>query len=219
MNRRNLLLFDFDGVLADSLDLYAEVVARSLARIGTPIVKSKEDYLALFEGNFYESMATQGVDLAAFSEAVKERLPGIDYDGMKPFDGLAPVLELLQRGNILAVVSSNGSETIRRMLVRFGFDRFFQGIFGSDFLHSKKEKIAHALSEFGIPRERTLYIGDTTGDIREARRAGVRTAAVTWGWHSREKLAAACPDFLVESPEGLLQMAAAFQGMKEVQRS
>ncbi len=59
----HLFLFDFDGVLVDSLDLYAGMVTRCLERIGTPIVKSKEDYLALFDGNFYESMAAAGVDL------------------------------------------------------------------------------------------------------------------------------------------------------------
>ena len=206
MKERNLFLFDFDGVLADSLDLYSEAVARCLLRIGTPIVKNREDYLALFEGNFYESMAAKGVDLVAFAGAAKEILPGIDYDAMKPFDGLIPILEALQKDHLLAVISSNGSRTIRRMLERFGFDPYFQEVFGSDFLFSKKDKIAHALSKYGIDRERTFYIGDTTGDILEAREAGVRTVAVTWGWHSRERLAAAHPDFLVETPEDLLRM-------------
>ena len=208
MKERNLLLFDFDGVLADSLDLYAEAVARCLLRIGTPIVKNREDYLALFEGNFYESMAAKGVDLAAFAGAAKEILPGLDYDAMKPFDGLIPVLEALRKENLLVVISSNGFRTISRMLDLFGFDRFFEGILGSDFLFSKKEKIAHALAKYGIDRRRTFYIGDTTGDILEAREAGVRTVAVTWGWHSREKLVAARPDFLVDRPEDLLQMGA-----------
>ena len=208
MRERNLLLFDFDGVLADSLDLYAEAVARCLLRIGTPIVKNREDYLALFEGNFYESMAAKGVDLAAFAGAAKEILPGLDYDAMKPFDGLIPVLEALRKENLLVVISSNGFRTISRMLDLFGFDRFFEGILGSDFLFSKKEKIAHALAKDGIDRRRTFYIGDTTGDILEAREAGVRTVAVTWGWHSREKLVAARPDFLVDRPEDLLQMGA-----------
>ena len=144
-------LFDFDGVLADSLDLYAEAVARCLERIGTPIVKNREDYLALFDGNFYESMAARGVDLAAFAQAAKEILPGIDYDAMKPFDGLIPVLEALQKDHLLAVISSNGSRTIRAMLERFGFDPYFQEILGSDFLFSKKEKIDHALEKYGIP--------------------------------------------------------------------
>lgn len=209
MSDRYLFLFDFDGVLADSLDLYAEAVGRCLVQIGTPIVKNREDYLALFEGNFYESMAAKGIDLDAFAKAAKEILPGIDYDAMKPFDGLIPVLEALQKDHTLAVISSNGFRTISRMLERFGFDRFFQGILGSDFLFSKKDKIMHALSQYGIDRMRTFYIGDTTGDIREAREAGVRPVAVTWGWHSREKLAAAHPDFLVDRPGDLLRMGTA----------
>jgi len=203
---RKLFLFDFDGVLADSLDLYAEAVARCLERIGTPIVKNREDYLALFEGNFYESMAARGVDLAAFAQAAKEILPGIDYGAMKPFDGLIPVLDALQKDHLLAVISSNGSRTIRRMLERFGFDPYFEEVLGSDFLFSKKDKIDYALAKYGIPPERTFYIGDTTGDIVEARAAGVRTVAVTWGWHSRERLVAAHPDFLVETPEVLLSI-------------
>jgi phosphoglycolate phosphatase len=206
VNEKDLFLFDFDGVLSDSLDLYAEAVARCLERIGTPIVKTREDYLTLFEGNFYESMAARGVDLAAFAGAAQEILPGIDYDAMRPFDGLLPVLEFLKKDHLLVVISSNGSRTIHRMLERFGFDRCFEEVLGSDFLFSKKEKIDHALAKYGIPPERTFYIGDTTGDIVEARAAGVRTVAVTWGWHSREKLAAAHPDFLVETPEGLLAM-------------
>ena len=206
MKDRKLFLFDFDGVLSDSLDLYAEAVARCLERIGTPIVKTREDYLALFEGNFYESMAAKGVDLVAFAGAAIEILPGIDYDAMKPFDGLIPVLEALQKDHLLAVISSNGFRTISRMLERFGFDPYFEEILGSDFLFSKKEKIDHALAKYGIPPERAFYIGDTTGDIVEARAAGIRTVAVTWGWHSRERLAAAHPDFLVDRPEDLLRM-------------
>ncbi|MCX5837210.1 MAG: HAD family hydrolase [Deltaproteobacteria bacterium] len=206
MKERNLFLFDFDGVLADSLDLYAEAVTRCLERIGTPIIQDREDYLALFEGNFYESMAARGVDLAAFARAAKEIMPGIDYDAMRPFGGLLPVLESLKKDHLLAVISSNGSKTIRKMLDRFGFDPYFQEVLGSDFLFSKREKIDHALAKYGIPPERTFYIGDTTGDIAEARAAGVRTVAVTWGWHSRERLVAARPDVLVETPEDLLRM-------------
>ena len=200
----SLFLFDFDGVLADSLDLYSDAVARCLERVGTPIVKSTEDYLDLFDGNFYESMAARGVDLAAFTQAAKEILPAIDYDAMKPFSGLIPVLAALQKDHILAVVSSNGSKTIRKMLVRFGFDPYFREVFGFDFLFSKKEKIGHALEKYGILREKAFYIGDTAGDMLEARSAGISSVAVTWGWHDRERLLAVRPDFLIDTPEGLL---------------
>ena len=133
-------------------------------------------------------------------------MPGLDYDAMKPFDGLIPVLAALSRDHFLLVISSNGSKTIRKMLVRFGFDSYFREILGADFLASKKEKIDYALEKYGIPAERAFYIGDTAGDVKEARAAGVRSVAVTWGWHSRERLLAAHPDFLVDTPEGLLQL-------------
>lgn len=204
-----LFLFDFDGVLVDSLDLYADAVKRSLERIGMPILKDKEDYLALFDGNFYESLAAAGVDLATYHEAVREILPRIDTNAMKPFDGLIPVLAVLQRDHHLAVVSSNGYQTIRTMLDKFGFAPYFREILGADFRFSKKEKIAYALEKYGIPGERAFYIGDTAGDIQEARAAGVRAVAVTWGWHSRERLAAAGPDFLIDRPEELLSIPAA----------
>jgi phosphoglycolate phosphatase len=204
MKEKDLFLFDFDGVLADSLEIYSEAVVRCLERIGTPIVKTREDYLALFEGNLYESMEARGVNLADYAQAAREIMPGIDFGAIKPFAGLLPVLADLNRENFLVVISSNASKTIGKMLLRFGFDSYFEEIFGADFLVSKKEKIDHALVKYGIPPERTFYIGDTAGDIREARAAGVRAVAVTWGWHSRERLAAAGPDFLVETPEGLL---------------
>jgi phosphoglycolate phosphatase len=204
MTMKSIFLFDFDGVLADSLDLYADAVSRCLERIGMPFVKGREDYLALFDGNYYESMAARGVDLVAFAQATKEIFPAIDYDTMKPFPGLVPVLDALQKDHLLAVVSSNGSRTIGKMLSRFGFEPYFQEIFGYDFLFSKKEKIDYALEKYGIPRERAIYIGDTCGDILEAKAAGVRSVAVTWGWHDRERLLAVRPDFLVDTPEGLL---------------
>lgn len=204
---KTLLLFDFDGVLVDSLDLYADAVARCLERIGTPIVKSKEDYLSLFDGNFYESMAARGVDLARYAEAAREILPRIDYGAMKPYDGLIPVLAALAKDHILAVISSNGYRTIRTMLDRFGFAPYFRELLGADFRFSKKEKIVYLLEKYGIPGVQTFYIGDTAGDIREARAAGVRSVAVSWGWHSRERLAAAQPDFLVDTPRELLTVA------------
>jgi len=206
VNEIRLFLFDFDGVLADSLDLYANAVARCLERIGTPIVKSREDFLALFDGNLYESLAARGVNLADYIRAAKEIMPGLDYDAMKPFEGLIPVLAALSKEHCLLLISSNGSKTIHDMLVRFGFDAYFKDILGADFLASKKKKIDYALEKYGIPAESTFYIGDTAGDVQEARAAGVRSVAVAWGWHSRERLLAAQPDYLVDTPDGLLKI-------------
>jgi phosphoglycolate phosphatase len=194
--------------------LYSGAVKLILERIGTPVVRSSEEYIELFEGNFYESLVARGVNLNAFSSAAKDILPRMDYSLMRPFPGFIPVLSRLQKDHLLAVVSSNGAPAISKALDNFAFAPYFQDILGSDFLFSKREKIAHALSKYGISPQRTYYIGDTTGDIAEAKAAGILSVGATWGWHGREKLAAASPDFLVDAPNDLLGLKTDADGTK-----
>jgi phosphoglycolate phosphatase len=91
------------------------------------------------------------------------------------------------------------------MLARFGFEPYFDDVLGADFNFSKVEKILYAKGHYGMDARHTAYICDTAGDIREAREAGVKTVAVTWGWHPRERLERARPDAIVERPEDLLR--------------
>lgn len=201
---RKLFLFDFDGVLVDSLDVYHRAVSWCLEKIGTPIIKTQEEYVALFEDNFYEALAKKGVDLEAFSVALTEYAGNVDYYGdVKSFPAVLPVLEGLCGEDTLAIISSNSSQAIRKILARFRYNGCFQDILGSEFHLSKKIKIDHAVTTYRISRENTYYVGDTSGDVREGKAAGVKTIAVTWGWHSREMLAAAKPDFLIDDPQEL----------------
>jgi phosphoglycolate phosphatase len=204
---KKLLLFDFDGVVVDSLDVYEGTVRRCLEKIGRPIIQTRADFLALYEDNFYASLVNLGVDLDAFMTASVDILAQINYGEMKPYADLIPVLAKLQAENILVIVSSSGSDDIRLILHLHQLQDYFQDVFGSDVHFSKKEKILQALAKYGIDKQNTCYIGDTSGDIKEAQAVGIKTIAVTWGWHSREMLAAARPDHLIDRPEELLTLS------------
>lgn len=199
-----LFLFDCDGVLVDSLHVFEGTVLACLEAIGRPIVKNRDDFLDLFDDNFYAAIEGKGVNLEAFMKASVPILKRVDYAAMKPFPGLLPVVKTMSRRHRLVVISSGDAKTVATQLTRFGFDGHFEAILGSDFLLSKVAKINHAVTEFKADRDRTYYVGDTAGDIREAKQAGVRTVAVAWGWHGRKRLEAARPDFIVEEPEELL---------------
>ena len=203
---QKLFLFDFDGVLVDSLEVYEQRVKLCLEKIGKPIVQSRNDFLDLFEDNFYEAIVKKGIDLEKFMNASRSIPTNDDYDQMSPFTPIFPVLTELKKDNILTVISSNISKVIHVILSRYGFNGCFQKVLGADSGYSKKEKILHAIDSFQIEKEKTYYVGDTIGDIKEARLAGVKTVAVTWGWHSKEKLETARPDYFIETPDALLKI-------------
>jgi len=201
-----LFLFDFDGVLVDSLGLYEKSVNVCLERIGMPPIASREEFLDLFEENFYGAIAKRGVDVGEFMAASKAVTPTLDYSVTRPFSGLIPVLAELKKRHGLVIISSNSSFAIRLMLAKFGFDPYFDDILGADFNFSKIEKILYAKGHYGTNGGHTFYVCDTAGDVREAREAGVKTVAVTWGWHPRERLERAGPDAFIEKPEDLLRL-------------
>mgnify|MGYP001769022413 FL=1 len=201
-----LFLFDFDGVLADSLEVYERTVTECLKDIKQPLIKSREEFLELFEDNFYESLKNKGIDLDEFMKAAEGILAQVKIKDMKPFPDVAPVIEELHKKHCLIVVSSNDYASIKEALDLFNYDDYFRDILGSDFMFSKKEKILYAAKKYNMELENIYYVGDTTGDIKEGKQAGIKTVGVTWGWHSKEKMAAAEPDYLYDKPQDLLQL-------------
>ncbi|MRR17633.1 MAG: HAD family hydrolase [Deltaproteobacteria bacterium] len=202
----NLLLFDFDGVLVDSLDVYEKTVTDCLKVIGQPLTHGREEFLELFEGNFYESLVHKGVNLDKFMKASVNILAQIHYSEMKPFDAIRPVLRELAKNHPMVVISSNDTPTIQEALRLYDFEGIFQDVLGSDFMLSKKDKILFIIKKYNITLQDIYYIGDATGDIKEGKQAGVKTVGVTWGWHSKEHMAAAGPDYLFDRPEELLKL-------------
>jgi phosphoglycolate phosphatase len=201
-----LLLFDFDGVLVDSLDVYEKTVTLCLAKINHPLQRGRQEFLELFDGNFYEMLAQKGVDLDKFMTASVDILSQVNYSEIKPFDAMWPVLQELKKKHCLIVISSNDTPTIREALRLYGFEDIFPEILGSDFMLSKKDKILYAIKKYSVMPEDIYYIGDTIGDIKEGKQAGIKTIGVTWGWHDKAKMASSNPDYLFDNPQELLNL-------------
>jgi phosphoglycolate phosphatase len=202
-----LFLFDFDGVLVDSLSLYEKSVNLCLEKIGQRPIETREEFLDLFEENFFSAVTKRGVNVGEFMAASKAVTPTLDYDVVRPFSGLIPVLAELKKRHVLVIISSNSSFAIRLMLGKYGFSPYFDDILAAAFAFSKIEKIRYAVDRCGTNGNRSLYVCDTAGDVREAREAGVKTVAVTWGWHPRSRLERALPDVIVDDPKKLLDLA------------
>lgn len=197
-----LLLFDFDGVIADSLDLIFDIYNRIHNKYGLPRAKSLEDIRVLFNKNVYEALLERGIEkekMRPFFTDLQMTTLNEEHK-MKPYPGVIDeIKKLAARHPKMAIISSNHSKVIHSFLKKYGIDDLFEIVFGGEEKTSKVEKIHHVMDELNADPENTYYIGDTSGDVLEGKKAGVKTVAVCWGYHSKEQLLSANPDFLLEN--------------------
>ncbi|MBW2148890.1 MAG: HAD family hydrolase [Deltaproteobacteria bacterium] len=201
-----LLIFDFDGVIVDSLAFYFEAWSRAMKAFGREDLAEREAFLSLLDGNLYESMSRQGIPFRAFPELSNRIQSALRINRIVPFPGIPEAIQSLSRNKSLALVSSNNSSMIKSLLERHGMSDIFDPILGADTERLKGHKIDLALEAHNVPAVDSFYICDTVGDIREARSVDICVAAVTWGWHNAERLARAKPDRILHCPQELMEL-------------
>jgi phosphoglycolate phosphatase len=203
----NLIMLDYDGTIVDSLGVFCQACVSTFRHRGFPQFATCERAVAFMDDNWFAALAAAGVpdDVVVEMEDVFADLADPDAAVPPvPFEGMAKVLERLARRNTLVVITSSRARTVERMFARRGIGGI-AGVLGADTDASKLRKIARARAHYD-GRLRPWYVGDTVGDILEARAAGVRSVGVAWGWQHVDKLLAASPDLIAYRPEDLLAL-------------
>jgi len=201
----SIVMFDFDGVLADSLDSFCVAMEEAFAGIARPDLATREQVLTLLDDNWFVSLARAGVT-AAEARTVED----IFAAALSPptllrcFPGVPAMLERLARRHLLIVITSSTAAIVNGFLAAHELAGVEQ-VMGAEVDTSKVRKIERAVAT----HERALrywYVGDTTGDILEGRKAGVRTIGVAWGWHGAKRLRTVSPDHLAGTPQELAEI-------------
>jgi len=142
-----------------------------------------------------------------------ELFPHAVLDQITPFEGVEEALvELKKRGIRLAVLSGLKTASIEEILATFRFqdwDAVRSSMPSKAAADSRAEGIKQLVEEFDVAPERTIYIGDTDHDVRQAKKAGVVSAVVQTGGQAvnhLDKIQAQDPDHLLASWPGLVDV-------------
>lgn len=194
-----LILFDFDGVISNTLPIAFEVAHISCPDITLP------EYRRLFEGNINETFGS-------FKHNDKCH-HNMDFDGeyfwrlverAEMVAGIDSAIKELAKSYKLVVISSTISSTIAKVLEKFGLSGYFEAIYGNDIDKSKVRKIRMIFDKYRIGSKECVLVTDTLGDIRESACENVGSIAVSWGFHDRKTLAIGKPFRIIESPDALI---------------
>lgn len=203
---KEVLIFDYDGVIVDSLPIFMKFFFEACELYGFNDLASKEEFLKLFHGNMFDKMIEQGMSKTTILAVVNHLKQGLlkNQDKINVFPDIKSVLMELSNHFTLLISTSNETNVVRNHLESENIDDLFANIYGSDIEPSKVKKIRLIQNE--INAHKYIYIGDTIGDIKEAKQANIPSVAVTWGWHEQKDLKKFNPDYMIQKPKELISL-------------
>lgn len=196
MSDTKYIIFDFDGVIVDSFD-----AAYKISKI--PLnVNNKSEFRSLFNGSIARTIKTK-LSPSGFKSFFNNYNNAIPVMPIVP--GIGEVIREISKKYPLAIISSTTSNSINNFLKSYKLEKYFTDVLGIDHDTSKEEKIRSILKTYNLIAENCLMITDTVGDIEEAKRVGIKTIGVTWGYHDEKTIDSASPSALAHTPRELIQ--------------
>lgn len=211
MNSEKVFIFDFDGTLVDSeLSIY-KILRKITYKYGRQKIdmNDEEKFRDLSSREIVKGLFNNRIVLYPLAPLTYLRFRweySKNMKNLKPVPGIKKVIEELDRkGTGLYIVSSSPKRNIKMFIKDHDLENFklIEIVFG---FFGKNVAIKRILKKEKLNPENVYYVGDETRDIESARRAGVKSVAVTWGVNSKKILEKYNPDHIISKPEELLSL-------------
>lgn len=213
------VVFDFDGVIADSALAIGRCVDHALRVTGRP--PCPPDRMATLIGPplpvVFRSIVGPDASLAEIDALVthyRERYRDASLVETRIFPGAADAVRTIARFAPLAIATTKPLRFAEPILARLGLADAFVAVEGpgvGDDLETKGQTLERALRRLGGPAT-AVMIGDRASDAIAAREHGAFAVGVGWGYGTRDELLHAGVDAMADAPDQLASVVAALFG-------
>ena len=207
VQNNHVLIFDFDGTIADTFHCLVNIGNRLSKEFH--FKKIKADEIEFLKGkNVQETIRHLNIPLLKIPMIVARAKQELNKNIalIKPIGGLKGVLRQLKNlKHKMGILTSNSLKNVTGFLDNHGLN-FFDFIQTTSKIWSKNKSLLTLANNQALKIADMIYIGDETRDIIAAQKAGIRCAAVTWGYNTSRTLEAHQPDFLIHSPRDLFEL-------------
>jgi len=213
---KQLLIFDLDGTLLNTIDDLAIAANHALQQMGFP-THQVEAY-PFFVGNGVKRLLERVLPAEHQNEETVQQLRqhfALYYDAhltinTRPYDGIIDLLNNLNnRGIALAVASNKYHSAVVKIINHYFPHLPWVAVEGQKDLYPPKPHpaIVHdILSKYPIDIDNVLYIGDSGVDMDTATNAGIESVGVTWGFRPVDELIDHNACHIIDTPNQLLNL-------------
>ena len=207
-----IVIFDFDGTLADTQSMIVTSKRETCRLLGLPIASDAE-YISTIglasKAGFAKVYPSQPDEVLDACVATYRKISAemIEKDPPVRFPGADKVLAWLKsKGIVCTIATARNSKSMHDFLRMWDWDQYFPYVLCAEdtpLLKPNPEPVLKTLSELSFSPEEALVVGDMPVDIEMGKRAGARTCGVTYGNAGRATLEAAGADYIIDSMEEL----------------
>jgi len=195
MHKIKNIIFDFDGVIHDTFEL--------AYGINEKVFEEKLTYDAyrdFFNGNFFEEIEVDEDKAKKFQKLLNEAFNYLEIE-----KSIKENLETLSAKYPLFIISSNSETALNTYFQNNNSTHIFKEVLGMETHRSKAEKFKYVFDKYNLKFEECVFVTDTLGDILEGNKVGVKTIAVDFGFHEKERLEKGKPFKIVSSFDEIMQ--------------
>ena len=219
LRKPEMVLFDLDGTLVDSVPDLANSIDLMLEHIGLP--RRGENRIRNWVGSGIDRLVKRALaddmDVEPDEELFQKALPVfMDFYRentcirSRVYDGVLDALNFLKLGGYkLGCVTNKRKQFTDNLLKALGIFHDFDIVLSGDSLVRMKPDpmpLLHAAEKFAIKPENVLMIGDSVNDVKAARAAGMQVLCVSYGYNLGRDIRDARPDVIVDSLAELTQL-------------
>lgn len=202
----SVLIFDFDGTIADSFEYVSQFMAQQAGKPGLTLRERQREFGGLSIRGIMDKL-DKPIWWGLWMFFYGRRVMAKHMDEVKPFPGMIEVIKALHaEGHRLCILSSNRNKNVQLFLDRYQLTGYFYRTQGNASILTKSFALRQLLLRDQLNVSDCYYVGDETGDLEAGRRLGVRGVAVTWGYNRAADLSAQKPFALVDTPQELLSV-------------
>ena len=202
-----LVIFNFDGVLADTSGVLDKVYER-LSSTYEMSNMSKKDIESIRKLSPFDLFKAFHVPFYKLPKFIQDVMPVYkELVSQAPlFEGMRELVEALnEKGVTCIILSSNNPNLIHKFLKHHDFEVFDKVVGGAAVLN-KQTRLNSVVRTYKVNKSETLYIGDERHDIEACKKVRVPIAAVTWGYDDYKVLGAGRPKYLIQDIEDLKEV-------------
>jgi len=207
VNLFDLVIFDFDGTLADSARGIAACMRAAFESFGLqpPSPASVRSRIGLTLEESIRQLTTDApaVDVGAVARRYRQLHVTVAAPAIVAYPGTSDTLAMLHSAGItLAVVSQKGRAGLVQLLAQLSIETYFDLVLGGDDVVAPKPQAAlyehHVATRFPpIARDRVLVVGDTATDLQFAANAGTASCWAEYGYGDRDRCRALNPRYTI----------------------